>query len=120
MNKQKLTSFLSLFTSFSTLLCCALPSLLVVLGLGPLLASLIGIFPGITIISEHKTLVFSVTGLILAISGWLQYKASSMMCPLDQKENCTTTKSWSRKVYWISVSLYLVGGTMAFIVPRFS
>jgi hypothetical protein len=29
-----LLSYLSLFTSFGTLLCCALPSLLVLLGLG--------------------------------------------------------------------------------------
>ncbi len=118
MNNGKLSSFLSLFTSFSTLLCCALPSLLVVLGLGPVLAGLIGIFPQITIVSEYKELVFSVTGLILAISGWLQLRPTS--CPIDQKENCMATKTWSVKVYWISVGLFFVGLTMAFIVPLFS
>ena len=38
--RHRLTSYLSLFTATGTLLCCALPSLLVTLGLGATLAGL--------------------------------------------------------------------------------
>ena len=37
--RSSLLSYFSLFTSLSTLLCCALPSLLVLFGLGALVAS---------------------------------------------------------------------------------
>jgi len=36
--RNTLTTYLSLFTSFATLLCCALPSLLVLLGFGATVA----------------------------------------------------------------------------------
>ena len=45
---------ISLFTSFATLLCCALPALLVTLGMGASLAGLIGTFPSITFLSNYK------------------------------------------------------------------
>jgi hypothetical protein len=51
-----LLSFLSLFTSFGTLLCCALPSLLVLLGLGATVASLLSAAPWLVSLSHHKTL----------------------------------------------------------------
>ena len=40
-----LVSYLSLFTSFGTLLCCALPSLLVLFGLGATVASFLSSLP---------------------------------------------------------------------------
>ena len=38
-------SYLSLFTSLGTLLCCALPSLLVLFGLGTTVASVLSVSP---------------------------------------------------------------------------
>ena len=51
--RQSFLSILSLFTSFGTLVCCALPALLVTLGMGASLISILGIFL-ITVISEQK------------------------------------------------------------------
>jgi mercuric ion transport protein len=45
-NKSALLSYFSLFTSLSTLLCCALPSLLVLVGLGATVASVLSPIPG--------------------------------------------------------------------------
>ena len=51
-------SYISLFTSFGTLLCCALPSLLVLLGLGATVASFLSAVPWLVVLSRHKTWVF--------------------------------------------------------------
>jgi hypothetical protein len=53
-------SYVSLFTSFGTLLCCALPSLLVLLGLGATVASFLTAVPWLVTLSRHKTWVFAV------------------------------------------------------------
>src|SRR4051812_49873489 len=58
-------SYLSLFTSFGTLLCCALPSLLVLLGLGATVASFLAAAPWLVTLSRHKTWVFVVAGLLI-------------------------------------------------------
>ena len=60
---------LTLFTSFGTLVCCALPALMVTLGMGTTLAGFISMFPSITFISNYKESIFIISG-ILIISGF--------------------------------------------------
>jgi mercuric ion transport protein len=55
-------SYFSLFTSLSTLLCCALPSLLVLLGLGATVASALSVLPWLVMLSRHKSWTFGVSG----------------------------------------------------------
>ena len=57
---------ISLFTSFATLLCCALPALLVTLGMGASLAGLIGTFPSITLLSNYKEYIFIISGILIS------------------------------------------------------
>jgi hypothetical protein len=45
--KQDFVSIASLFTSVSTLLCCALPSLLVAVGMGAVVAGMVSDFPAL-------------------------------------------------------------------------
>src|SRR3954447_20288032 len=61
-----LLNYLSLFTSFGTLLCCALPSLLVLLGLGATVASFLSAVPWLVAMSRHKSWVFAISGLLIA------------------------------------------------------
>src|SRR5262245_33783039 len=62
---SRVWSYLSLFTSFGTLLCCALPSLLVLLGLGATVASFLSAVPWLVTLSRHKTWVFAVSGVLI-------------------------------------------------------
>ncbi|MFQ6115394.1 MAG: TonB-dependent receptor domain-containing protein, partial [bacterium] len=57
--KQNLSIVLSFFTSFSTLICCALPSLLVTLGLGAVVASTIPAVPLFTfeLYAQHNATI---------------------------------------------------------------
>ena len=113
------TSLLSLFASSSTLVCCALPALLVALGAGAALSGLVGAFPQIVWLSEHKVALFVFAGLMLAASGAMQWVTRQAPCPIDPRlrDACLRTRKVSRRVYGVSVGLYLVGGFFAFLLP---
>jgi len=117
--KTKHLSYLSLFTSGGTLICCALPALLVGLGAGAVMASLVSSVPQIVWFSEHKLGVFIFAGIMLSISGFLQWKARSLPCPSDKAlaEMCNKTRVNSLRVYYFSVTVFLIGGFMAFAAP---
>ena len=116
---KRTVSFLTLFTSVSTLLCCALPALFVVLGMGAAFAGLVGAVPQLIWISEHKALFFVFGGVMLALGGVLQWRARSLACPIDPKlaEACTTTRDWSKWIYFGSLALYLIGAFFAYVLP---
>lgn len=116
---KKLLAFLSLFTSVGTLLCCALPALFVVLGMGAAFAGLIGAFPQIVWLSEHKTLLFSSGGGLLALGGLLQWTSRAAACPVGTGlgEACATTRDWSLVIYFVALGLYLIGFFFAFLAP---
>ena len=68
--KKQILNQLSLFTSLSTLICCAIPSLLVILGFGAVFSSLISFFPQIIWLSENKIIVFIISGFLL-LANWV-------------------------------------------------
>lgn len=112
-------SVLSLFASSGTLVCCALPALLVALGAGAALSSLVAVFPGIVVISEYKAVVFGFAGLMLSVGGLAQWRARSAPCPVDLtlRRACLRTRRVSAWLYFLSVALFAVGGWFAFIQP---
>ena len=112
-------NFLSLFTSGSTLICCALPATLVAIGSAATLASLVSNFPQLIWISEHKTLVFGMAGAMLAAAGYLQWQARNAPCPADAvlAAVCTKTRKSALRIYWLSVGIFAVGAFFAFIAP---
>jgi hypothetical protein len=58
----------SLFTSSGTLVCCALPALLVALGAGAALSSLVSAVPALVVLSEYKEAVFIFAGVMHVLS----------------------------------------------------
>ena len=112
-------SVASLFASSSTLLCCALPALLVALGAGAALSSLVSAVPQLVWLSEHKEGLFIVAGLMLAASGALQWRNRHAPCPTDPalRQACLRTRRAALRVYGASVGLYAVGGWFAFVQP---
>ena len=116
------TSLASLFASSSTLVCCAIPALLVAVGAGAALSSLVSIFPQVVWLSEHKTELFGFAGLMMIGSGVLQWRNRSAPCPIDPalRDACLKTRKTASIVYAASVVLYLIGGWFAFIQPWIS
>ena len=111
-----LPAFLSLFTSTGTLVCCALPALLVSLGAGAVMAGLIEAVPQITWLGRNKALVFGIAGTMIALSGAWQWHARSLPCPIDPAaaRACTRARRVSWIVWWTSLAAFLIGGFFAF------
>lgn len=116
------SSVASLFATSSTLVCCAIPALLVALGAGAALSSLVSVFPQVVWLSEHKEGLFVFAGLAMVASGWLQWRNRTAPCPVDPdfRDACLRTRKAAARVYLASVAIYLVGGWFAFIQPWLS
>lgn len=112
-------SMLSLFASSGTLICCALPALLVAIGAGAALSSLVAVFPGIVWVSEFKEFVFGFAALMLGAGGLAQWRARSAPCPVDLalRRACLRTRRVSLWLYFVSVALFAAGGWFAFVQP---
>ncbi len=125
---NRLLSVLSLFASFGTLFCCALPSLLVVLGLGATVASVLSNVPWLVALSRHKPWVFAFSGLMIAGNLYYVYRlaprlqARALACSIDDPR-CRIAGRFSRSVLWISAAIWVAGFAVAFalgpILSRF-
>jgi hypothetical protein len=113
------SSVATLFATSSTLVCCAIPAVLVALGAGAALSSLVSVFPQVVWLSEHKEALFAISGAALAVSGWMQWRNKSAPCPVDPalRDACLRTRNASRRVYFASIGFYLIGGWFAFVQP---
>ena len=113
------SSLLTLFASSSTLICCAVPALLVSLGAGAALASLVAVFPQIGWVSENKEIIFLMSTLLMVIGGIVQWRNRYAPCPIDPilRQACLRTRKVSLSIYLISLVLLIIGGWFAFIQP---
>jgi hypothetical protein len=114
-----ISSVITLLASSSTLICCAIPALLVSLGAGAALASLVAVFPQIVWISEHKEAIFAISTLLMVLGGILQWRNRNAPCPVDPalRDACLKTRKNSLRIYWFSLILLLIGAWFAFIQP---
>jgi hypothetical protein len=117
----KRANIISLLTSGSTLICCALPATLVAIGSVATLTSLLTIFPQFIWISEHKVPVFSLATLMLLLAGYLQWEARNAPCPADPElaAACIKMRKSALAIYWVSVAIFMLGVFFAFIAPLF-
>jgi hypothetical protein len=115
-------SYLSLFSSLGTLLCCALPSLLVLFGLGATVASVLSEAPWLVAMSHHKHWVFVVAGVLISSNFVYVYALAPKLqmrngaCDPNDPGACQTASRFSRIVLWCSAVLYMVGCFTAYIL----
>jgi len=120
--RSSVLSYLSLFTSIGTLLCCALPSLLVLFGLGATVASALSAAPWLVTMSHHKHWVFIAAGLMIAGNFVYVYgiapklQAKSGACDPNDPAACQTASRFSRIVLWCSAVLYMIGCFTAYLL----
>lgn len=107
---------LALFASTSTLLCCALPALLVTLGAGAVMAGLVSNVPGLIWLTAHKGLLFAVAGGLLAIAAIAKWQSRNAPCPADPKLAlaCTRMRKAGTFILATAIGIYVVGGFFAF------
>jgi mercuric ion transport protein len=115
-----LLSYFSLFTSVGTLLCCALPSLFVLFGLGALVASTLSFLPWLVTLSRHKQLTFAISGMLIALGFVNIYmvaprlRAAEACQPGDTA--CADANRFSKIVLWVSAGIYSVGFFVAYVL----
>lgn len=111
--------WLVLFASSTTLVCCALPILLVSIGLGAVSASLFANVPFLVTVAQYKAWMFGASGGLLALTAWLLFR-SDRACPADPElaELCETAHGWNTRLFWVSVGIWVVGfGTAYLALP---
>src|SRR6478609_7989000 len=112
-----ISGLFSLLASSGTLVCCAIPALLVALGAGAALSSLVAVFPQIVWLSEHKPLIFGFATTAMILAGCLQWRGRYAPCPVDsaQRDICLRTRKIALRVYIASVLCLAIGVFFAFI-----
>jgi predicted small integral membrane protein len=119
MDASRSSAWLSVFASTGTLVCCALPALMVSIGAGAALSALVSAVPQLVWLSEHKDVLFTVAGVMLLLGGIAQWRARTAPCPVDPavRAACLRTRAVSRRVYAGSVLLFATGGFFAYLAP---
>jgi hypothetical protein len=120
-DRSAVLSYFSLFTSVSTLLCCALPSLLVLFGLGASVASLLSFMPWLVALSRHKAWTFSICGALIALSFANMYYVAPRLqmkdaCRSDGSSVCRETSRVSKFLLWASLMIYVAAFFVAYLL----
>lgn len=118
--KEIFAAYAALFASVSTLVCCALPALLVLVGFG--LTGVLTFFsavPGWQKLGLYTPWLFFGAGILLATGFYLSYsprrQTSGEVCkiPAGGRESaCSTATRWNRRILWMSLSLYSIALVM--------
>ena len=113
-------NLISLFASSSTLICCALPAVFIVIGAGATFASIISIFPFLIVISKYKVSITLVSLLILVFAGYINYRTYYLPCPADPELGriCLQTRKRSRSIYYFSVILFTFATIFTYLIPN--
>ena len=119
--KDGLVSIFSLFTSSSTLFCCALPAIFVMFGAGASFASFISVFPFLITLSVYKIELTVFAFLMMGIAGYFNYRASFAPCPVDpeQGRKCMVLRKRSRLIFYISSVILFFATFFTYVVPEF-
>ena len=120
--ESRLPAYFSLFASVGTLVCCALPSLLVLIGLGATVASVLSAVPWLVELSRNKEWVFGFSGVLIAANGYYVYRLAPRLqqtaeaCGPGEESACTVAGRFSRVTLLASAGIYLVGFAVAFVL----
>jgi mercuric ion transport protein len=119
--RAALLNYFSLFSSFSTLICCALPSVLVLLGMGTTVASLLSAAPWLVSLSRHKIWTFSIAGVLISLSFVVTYFIAPRLrqgerCDADDPTTCGEVSKISRVLLWGSAVLWSCGFFVAYLL----
>lgn len=113
---QQGVTWLALFTSMSTLLCCALPIVLVSLGLGTTYAALTDSAPWIVTLGKYKAVTFSLAGILIAGSIWLSFHPGRA-CPTDPQlaKQCRRIDKWNKRLLVLAAIAWCIGFFAAYL-----
>lgn len=99
-----------------TLVCCALPIALVAMGAGSVVAAAVTTLPWLTALSRHKTWVFAISGILLALNYWALFRSRAEACkPGGVCHKSHPVGKTMRISFWVSVGIYFVGAFASYL-----
>ncbi|MPY22668.1 hypothetical protein FM037_07095 [Shewanella psychropiezotolerans] len=114
LNRDKLTTNVSLLGGFSLALigttCCALPILLVALGMGSAVVAMVSTLPWLVTVSQYKHITFTLTAIILAYCFW---RLTRMTACEPGSQN---TLKWQRRALWFSSAILIISMFTAYLL----
>ena len=118
--KPRPWSWLLLFTTSGTLICCAIPIALVSLGLGAAVASMAAAAPWLVTLSLYKGWIFTLSAVLIVLATYAVYQPDRA-CPSDAElaAACQRADTWNRRFIWLSAAMWLVGFAAAYLLPVF-
>ena len=114
---SKYFTWITLFLSTGTLLCCALPILLVSLGFGSFVAAAFYNIESLSFIAEHKFWTLSISFLFLLLLAWIIYRPNQS-CPVNKEQGalCSSSKNYNKIIFVLSSMIWLVGFFFAVVL----
>ncbi|MGH9520711.1 MAG: hypothetical protein ACRD2D_13720 [Terriglobales bacterium] len=108
---------LTLFFSSGTLLCCALPILLITLGMSGAVVFITNAWPWLVTLSHHKLWIFVGAGLYLLTIAWLIYRPGRA-CPADPQlaRLCARADRLNRGIFWVGTGIYAIGFFVSYLL----
>lgn len=105
----------ALLLAGGTLLCCALPILLVSLGLGATVAALTSSLPWLVALSQYKAGMFIGAAVVLVVTAMLVWRPGRA-CPSDPElaRVCARADRWNRRMLWAAAAIWMAGFFMAY------
>ncbi len=118
--KDNITAYLGLFSSASTLLCCALPIIFVSLGMGATFASITANFPFMIFLAKQSIALFTIATTLLLLSGYLIF-TKTQLCPADKNlaQICKKTKKINKIIWYVSAIILLISFFFKYILILF-
>ena len=122
--KEQVVAYFSLFTSIGTLICCALPALLIAIGLS--LGTVVTVFtaiPGWQMLGIYRNTLFLLVAVLLGAAFLLIYREPvKRICRIsvgnDGETACKVAGRFHRLMLWASLGIYVFALTMdVFITP---
>ena len=106
----------SLVASSGTLICCALPILLVSIGFGSAVVALNSELPLLANLTNYKGWLFLISGTLLLLAAW-QLHSTRNLCPADPKlaKSCMRIKNFSKNILIVALIFWAIGFIAAYI-----
>lgn len=116
---SRLAGFATLFTSMSTLLCCALPATVAMLAGGSAVIAMTSAFPWLIPLSRQKDWIFLVAGIMLLFNGILLFRPKgAVACAISGGSGCEAAGRFTIVVFYFSTALVAIGAFISYaLVP---
>jgi mercuric ion transport protein len=111
----RLVGTLALVASTGTLICCALPILLVTLGLGSAVAAMTSAAPWLIFLSMNKTWVFAGSAVMIGAAAYWQARPFACPADPDRADACRRLHRLGQRLNGIAAALWAIGFTAAYL-----